>query len=226
MAETPEQKYNRIAAAVRHTILNEFPNPNRVGCPGEAKLREVAARRTIVEDDDWQHITHCSPCYAEYLEVKEQNRRPGRRARTLKLIGGTTLLFALAGFIGYEYLEKPKAFQAVVANTFEAATLNLRESSGTRGDQNTSQSNVPLLPARRLNLHVILPFGSEPGRYQIEFRDNKDRVTNRAEGEAAILAGETSFTTAVDLSKVSAGDYTIGLRQQSFGWVHYRVNIR
>ena len=123
MAETPEQKYNRIAAAVRKTILNEFPNPNRVGCPGEAKLREVAARRTIVEDDDWQHITHCSPCYAEYLEVKEQNRRAGKRARTLKLIGGTTVLLALAGLLGYEYLGKPKASGPIVASALEAATL-------------------------------------------------------------------------------------------------------
>ena len=225
MAETPEQKYNRIAAAVRQTILSEFPNPNRVGCPGDAKLREVAARRTILEDDDWQHITHCSPCYAEYLEVKEQNRRASRRARTLKLIGGTTLLVALAGFGAYEYLEKPKASQSIVANTLEAATLNLRESSGTRGDQTPSQSDIPVLPARRLNLRVILPFGSEPGIYQIEFRDKEDRVVDRAEAEAAISAGETSFTTAVDLRE-SAGAYTIGLRQQSFEWVRYRFQIR
>ena len=85
---------------------------------------------------------------------------------------------------------------------------------------------MPVLPARRLNLRIILPFGSEPGKYQIEFRDNNDRVIDRAEAEAAISAGETSFTIAVDLSRISAGDYTIGLRQQSFGWVHYRVNIR
>ena len=226
MAETPEQKYNRIAAAVRQTILNEFPNPNRVGCPGDAKLRDVAARRTIVEDDDWQHITHCSPCYAEYLAVKEESRRAGRRARILKLIGGTTVALALAGLLGYEYLGKPKASGPIVASALEAATLNLRESSSARGDQNTPEGDIPVLLARRLNLRVILPFGSEPGKYQIEFRDNNDRLINKAEAQASISSGETSFKTAVDLSRNSAGDYTIGLRQQSFNWVRYRFQLR
>src|ERR1700749_2983797 len=104
MAETPEQKYNRIAAAVQQTILNNFPNPDRVGCPGDARVREVAARTAIVEDDDWQHITHCSECYREFLAAKEELRRISRRARTLGLIGGTALLVIVATFAGYRYI--------------------------------------------------------------------------------------------------------------------------
>jgi len=226
MAETPEQKYNRIAAAVRQTILNEFPNPNRVGCPGDAKLREVAFRRTIVEDDDWQHITHCSPCYAEYLEVKEQKRRAGRRARTLGLIGGSALLVVLTGVVGYEYIEKQKGSQQVVSDASESATLNLRESSGPRGDQNASQRDVPVLPARHLNLKIILPFGSEPGKYLIEFMDETGRVFANSDASAEIAAGETALTTHVDLSSKSPGNYTIGLRQQSFDWVRHQFQIR
>ncbi len=226
MAETPEQKYNRIAAAVRQTILNEFPNPNRIGCPGSEKLREVAARRTIVEDDHWQHITHCSPCYAEYLEVKEQNRRAGRRARALGLIGGTALLIMLTGVVVYQYIGKPRTSQSIATNVVEAATLNLKESSGTRGDQKSPPRDVPVLPPRRLNLSVILPFGSEPGTYQIEFTDKKGRVFEKTHAYATLSAGETSLTTRVDLSGESSGEYTIGLRQQSFDWVRHQFQIR
>lgn len=226
MAETPEQKYNRIAAAVRQTILNEFPNPNRVGCPGDAKLREVASRRMIVEDDDWQHITHCSPCYAEYLEVKEQNRRAGRRARTLGLIGGSALLVALTGVVGYEYIDKQKGSQQVVSDAFESATLNLRESSGPRGDRSPPQRDLPVLPARRLNLKIILPFGSEPGKYQIEFMDGRGRAFANSDASASLAAAETELTTRVDLSGKNPGDYTIGLRQQSFDWVRHQFQIR
>ncbi len=226
MAETPEQKYNRIAAAVRQTILNEFPNPNRIGCPGSEKLREVAARRTIVEDDHWQHITHCSPCYAEYLDVKEQNRRAGRRARALGLIGGTALLIVLTGVVGYQYIGKARTEQPIVAGVFESATLNLKESSGTRGDQKAPQRDTPVLPARRLNLRVILPFGSEAGRYQVEFMDKNGRVFMRAESLATLSAGETSFTLHLDLTGAVVGTYTIGLRQDSFDWVRYQLQIR
>src|ERR1700749_2158798 len=101
MAETPEQKYNRIAAAVQQTILNNFPNPDRIGCPGNARVREVAARRSIVEDDDWQHITHCSECYREFLDAKDQIRKSGAKARTLGLIGGTALLILAVAVAGY-----------------------------------------------------------------------------------------------------------------------------
>src|SRR5271165_1953423 len=109
MDETPEQKYNRLAAAVQQTILSSFPNADRVGCPGDVWLREVAARRTIVEDDDWQHITHCSPCYAEFLGAKEEIRRLGRRERTLRLIGGTSLLVLVAVIGGYRYWSEYRA---------------------------------------------------------------------------------------------------------------------
>jgi len=173
MAETPEQKYNRIAAAVQQTILNSFPNPNRVGCPGDVRLREVAARGTIVEDDDWQHITHCSECYGEFLAAKDQFRQAGRRTRTLRLIGGAALLVLVAGTVAYRYL--PQSANGVVAVAFQPATLNLKDSSGIRGDAKGVQENVPVLPRRPLALTIILPFGSEAGAYQIQFIDSVGR---------------------------------------------------
>ena len=177
MDETPEQKYNRLAAAVQQTILSSFPNPDRVGCPGDVRLREVAARRTIVEDDDWQHITHCSPCYAEFLGAKEEIRRLGRRERTLRLIGGTSLLILVAAIGGYRYWSESRAPLEIASIAFEPATLNLRDSSGTRGDGKTVQhEEIPALPRRPLELTIILPFGSEPGDYQFEWIDAKGRV--------------------------------------------------
>src|SRR3954447_23822576 len=106
MAETPEQKYNRIAAAVQQTILQNFPNPDRVGCPGETKLREVAARKTIVEDDSWEHITHCSPCYGEFLAEKERLRGSQRKTRTRAALAAAALLVILIGLTAYLLRQK------------------------------------------------------------------------------------------------------------------------
>jgi hypothetical protein len=77
--ETPEEKYERIRTHVQGAILREYPNPDRAGCPGTECLAEIAARiadfdGAIEEDSRWQHITHCSPCYGEYLNELEKVR--------------------------------------------------------------------------------------------------------------------------------------------------------
>jgi hypothetical protein len=226
MDETPEQKYNRLAAAVQQTILSSFPNPDRVGCPGDVRLREVAARRTIVEDDDWQHITHCSPCYAEFLGAKEEIRRIGRRERTLRLIGGTSLLVLVSAIGGYRYWSESRAPREIASVAFEPATLNLRDSSGVRGDGKVVQDAIPVLPRHPLDLTIILPFGSEPGNYQFELVDATGHVLMTGNGSASIHDGDTSLEARSNTSAFGPGDYKIGLRQGSFDWVLYPVRIR
>ena len=226
MAETSEEKYNRIAAAVRQTILENFPNPDRVGCPGDGKVREVASRRTILEDDDWQHITHCSPCYAEFLEVKEEIRRSGTRARTLGLIGGATVVILLAAFLGYRYFAGPRISEQTANVAFEPATLNLSDSSVSRGGEGADQKSVPVLPRRPLDLTIILPFGSEPGDYQFELVNKDGRVLKTGDAIAKLRNGSTSLKTRIDAADYSVGDYRIGFRQQSFEWAFHAVRFR
>jgi hypothetical protein len=86
MAETPEQKYDRLRIAVQEAILRDYPNPERKGCPDNALVREVAGRDELTKDVVWQHITHCSPCYAEFLKLKEE----WRQARAGRGNAGTT----------------------------------------------------------------------------------------------------------------------------------------
>jgi hypothetical protein len=86
MAETPEQKYDRLRIAVQDAILRDYPNPERKDCPDNALVREVAWRDELIKDAVWQHITHCSPCYAEFLRFKEK----WRQARVGRGNSGTT----------------------------------------------------------------------------------------------------------------------------------------
>jgi hypothetical protein len=226
MAETPEEKYNRIAAAVRRTILENFPNPDRVGCPGDGKVREVASRRTILEDDDWQHITHCSPCYAEFLEVKEEVRRSGTRARTLGVIGGATVMILLAALFVYRYLAGSGISEQTANVTFEPATLNLSDSSVGRGGESADQKSAPLLPRRPLDLTIVLPFGSEPGAYQFQLLGADGRVMKTGDAIAKLRNGSTSLNTRIDAAYYPVGDYRIGFRQQSFKWAFHPVRFR
>jgi hypothetical protein len=82
MAETPEQKYERLRIAVQEAILQDYPNPERKGCPDKSMVREVAWRDELIKDAVWQHITRCSPCYGEFLRFKEEWRQSRAIERT------------------------------------------------------------------------------------------------------------------------------------------------
>jgi len=224
MAETPEQKYNRIAAAVQQTILQNFPNPDRVGCPGETKLREVAARKTIIEDDSWEHITHCSPCYGEFLAEKERLRGSQRNSRTRAALAAAALIVILAGFTAYLLRQKPASEVAQVRP--EPATLDLKNSSGVRGDAKALEKAVPVLPRRKLELTVVLPFGSEAGVYQFRLVDAEGRVVKNGEASATINEGTTAMKTPLDTSALREGDYRFAIREQALDWIIYPVRIR
>ncbi len=79
--ETPEQRWNRIQQTIQNDILTDYPNPDRKGCPAPEVILELAKRAAAFDgfqtDGDWAHVTHCSPCYAAFLDAREQLRRRG-----------------------------------------------------------------------------------------------------------------------------------------------------
>lgn len=81
MSERPEDKYRRLQSEVQRAILRSYPNPDRRGCPDESTINSLAMNpdRITAEDENdeksaWNHITHCSPCYASFLEFRKASR--------------------------------------------------------------------------------------------------------------------------------------------------------
>jgi hypothetical protein len=77
-AESTGEKWGRIAGQIQNAVLSAYPNPGREGCP---RLRTVVnyAKRVANWDDvkgeaDYDHITHCSPCYAAFLDARARIR--------------------------------------------------------------------------------------------------------------------------------------------------------
>ena len=60
---------------------------------------------------------------------------------------------------------RPKAPEQIAQIAPEPAILDLKESSGVRGDAKTLEKAIPVLPRRKLQLTIVLPFGSEAGTY-------------------------------------------------------------
>jgi hypothetical protein len=76
--ESIEEKWDRLGRRIRNLVLRAYPNPGRMGCPGLPVVvnfaKRVANFDDVKEDAEYRHITHCSPCYAEFLDARERLR--------------------------------------------------------------------------------------------------------------------------------------------------------
>src|SRR6185437_10340265 len=87
--DSADQIFEQFQDIVQQAILREFPNPERKSCPGTQTLRELANRPRPIRDAAWEHVTHCSPCFREFLDLRteakqrlELERREAIRRRT------------------------------------------------------------------------------------------------------------------------------------------------
>jgi hypothetical protein len=58
-------QFDRLQSHLQDAVLNNYPNPERKGCPGDVVLKELATGPydvSIERDPHWHHVTHCSEC--------------------------------------------------------------------------------------------------------------------------------------------------------------------
>jgi hypothetical protein len=225
MADTPEQRYERLREAVQETILRNFPNPERRGCPGDEVVREVAGRRELIEDDAWQHITHCSPCYVTFLQFKDEFRASRRRRGLTIILSAVALVAISVGITIYSVSHRVEQPAVEVSDGFVAARLDLRDSSPQRGAETEQKAAPPTLPRKKLSLTIDLPFGSEAGQYEVQLRKAGDGLVTVG-GAAEIRDGTTELPVRIDLSNVASGDYTIAIRQDRARWIEHSITLR
>jgi hypothetical protein len=168
--ETPEQKFEQISRAVQESILKNYPNPERRGCPGDEAVRGVAARTGLQADDLWEHITHCSPCYAEFLAYKDEFRRERQRevrVRRRTLIG---LAAAAAVAVPIVLITRPDESGGDIIMA-EWDLEGYAPSRSPEEDQNRPAFRAPL---KRGRIRARLPLGTDEGTYQIEVRRTEE----------------------------------------------------
>src|SRR5713226_4572998 len=119
------QDERRILDALGRGLLKEFPNPERMGCPGPDTLKRIASRKMpLTEAEKWlDHLGSCSPCYRDFSQFRKAQEL--RRNRTLLAVAASILI--AAGIAGWVLLQKHN--EALVAQT---AVLALRNRSVAR----------------------------------------------------------------------------------------------
>lgn len=214
MAETTREQYERWLGIIRESILRNYPNPERKGCPGDAVVREVAERTgPLVRDAPWEHITHCSPCYAEFLAYKDQFRRQCEvRLRRRTLIG-----LAAAAVVAVPLVLISRRDES--SEDVLIAEWDLERYAPSRG-LDEDQTRPPFrAPLKRGRIRARLPLGTEEGAYQIEVRRREEGpALKTATGNAQIVEGHTILPFEIDLSDLPAGSYFAAIGGHGKSW--------
>ena len=219
MDETPEQKFDRVSRAVQESILRNYPNPERKGCPGDDVVREVAARTELKADEVWEHITHCSPCYATFLDAKKEFRHK----RVIRRRTAVGLLAAAAAAIPVVLVTRHAP-----SSDREIGDWNLEAISSSRGAGGDAQGPPSSQFATKASgyIRVHLPLGSEPGEYQLEIRQTDfGPALRRSNGKAEVINGHTIVRFPVDLAGLAAGSYFAAIARNSRVWRVYPLTL-
>jgi hypothetical protein len=209
----------RILDVLGRGLLKDFPNPERIGCPGADVLKKIASHEMpLSEADKWlDHLGSCSPCYADFKRFREAFERP-RRQRWLAAAAGILLA---VGVLGWALLHKRN--ESFVAQT---AVLDLRDRSAARGGE-PNPGEQPLELSREVKrLNVYLPLGSAEGPYELRIATTTGSAIFTTNGVASLKDGVTSIEAAVDLSSASSGRYVLQIRRPNSEWNSYPLLLR
>src|SRR5215472_16433611 len=89
----------RILDVLGRGLLKDFPNPERIGCPGADVLKKIASHEMpLSEAQNWlDHLGSCSPCYADFKRLQKAHESRQRRT-VLALAAGIALAVAVTGW--------------------------------------------------------------------------------------------------------------------------------
>lgn len=212
--EQSGKKEQRILEVLSKGLSTEFPNPERVGCPGSATLQAMASHRVpLSEADKWlDHLGSCSPCFQEFTAIRSKLRTQ----RRFRWGGGLAILLAvLALFLGLRPHRLPN----------ETAVLDLRPYSVSRGEPSTSGSTSLQLERGTKHLVVDLPIGSKEGGYDLALLNDAGSERLHVAGLAQLETQVVVLRVEVNLATLPPGSYFLALRQAGLEWTRFPVRV-
>jgi hypothetical protein len=214
MADEAENTFERVQKLLEQTILREYPNPERRGCPGSDALKRIAAQdRPPTSDPAWQHTIRCAPCYTEFLEYRRQYKaaRQGARIHRRYALGG--LAAAVLICLALIFVWRPSS------GVFRPTFRDVSEIRNFRGETQSVQPSLTL-PLENLDLTLRLPVGSREGTYEVlvEPMPGAGPVASGT-GDAHIVNGSTMLRLRIKLRTLKPGIYYLDFRRDGRYWM-------
>lgn len=217
----------------RQVFLNDFPNPERKGCPESKVIQEIAAGSLPAgEANEWTlHFTSCSPCSREFSEFRRRLQRP-KRVTVASISALCIAAVCAAVWVATSRRANVKPGENIAtssrAGMYPQEVLDLRNWSAVRSDQAAGpKGQKPLeLQRARASLVIYLPMGSQPGKYEARITSKSNQLALNVSGVARIENGNTVLRVRTDLSKLIPGQYSLGIRQPPWDWRSYPFALR
>jgi hypothetical protein len=216
----------RLVKMAGEAARRDFPNPERIGCPGSDAVDAVAGRHLSFPDFDniVDHIATCAPCFAEYNRKRHRHRLRNAGAVVLACAGLFILgLFWKHGPTKQQQPKEPVAKEAPAAVL--AATLDYTKWTAERSEQSRLPAKTPRLTRGLLDLAIRLPIGTEDGAYTVQFRSNNNEPVAEAIGIATWDGTAEALKVRTDLRNVPTGTYTVAIRSASSSLRLYPVDL-
>jgi hypothetical protein len=218
-----------------------FPNPDRIGCPASGTLEALVARSAGADTERvvTDHLTCCSPCFAEY-EALVHHRRARHRVRMFAAAAAAVVVVSATIWLaGQWHRTAPIGKEPGVAKTRpapapsepapEIALLDFRNEHRYRGEnpptQEASRRSRYQLSSRKLALTIYLPVGNEEGSYQIEILDGAGKPVALRSVGGRLQNYILTIHLDLDLRSVPAGQYTFRLGRNGVHLEEYPLTI-
>lgn len=226
-----QRQEEKLLKSAKELFLNEFPNPERKGCPDSDTIKAMASGKLIGEKARswWPHFAACSPCARELVAFQKQAK--GWKTIQFAAIAATILiavaigvwLIVHGGLLGPEEGSETIARQSPVS--YQPAVLDLRSRSLVRGG--STSNDPPLeLPRHRVFLSIYLPTGTEPADFDVEIAQQADQPILTTSGSANLRDHITVLEAKLDLTALPPGAYLLALRQKGWDWNYYRLALK
>jgi hypothetical protein len=210
-------------ALVEDVLANVDANADRIGCPGQPVLIELAARTRPLTDVAWDHVLQCSPCSSEVRRLHEHIRSAERRrvwaawavAAVVVLLVASSLWWWRNGAAG-----QPRVTIAQLTPT----TVDLRTYTVSRSDSTDRRPPIRL-PSGRLRLRMLLPVGFDPGSYELQVLDRTLQSHAATAGVATMQGTDTTLSADVDLTALPSGTYQLAIRRTGEDWQLFPVRL-
>jgi len=225
----------------RSYLSEDFPNPERKGCPPDDALRVLASRPTQGDESISDHLTCCSPCFNAYMAhlahagaeaVQSQKIRRATWIRRSLVTAGLAVVLVIAIYV---VLPRRHGDPTVAPRTpapsgnpgtpaqvratamYVPVLVDLSNASPVRGlGQSKAGPSPQVIPSSPLiDFTLQLPLASEARRYSVILRSNRHVVWSNS-AQAHLENGQTLLHMRADFAHVPVGNYDLVVVSKDF----------